>query len=53
LLLLPLVITFFASIVILFTPLRQANERTNKRANERTNGNYPLLTSCLSFAYHY
>ncbi|SAL97936.1 hypothetical protein [Absidia glauca] len=26
---------FFASIVILFTPQRQTNERTSKRTNER------------------
>jgi hypothetical protein len=44
---------FFASIVILFTPRRQTNERTNEQTNERTNGNSPLLTSCSSFAYHY
>jgi hypothetical protein len=35
LLLLPFVITFFASIVILFTPLRRTNERTSKRTSER------------------
>jgi hypothetical protein len=28
-------------------------KRTNERANERTNGNSSLLTSCSSFAYHY
>ncbi|SAM07184.1 hypothetical protein [Absidia glauca] len=36
LLLLPLVITFFLPIVILFTPRRQTNERTSKRTNERS-----------------
>jgi hypothetical protein len=35
LLLLPLVITFFASTVILFTSRRQTNERTGKRTNGR------------------
>jgi hypothetical protein len=35
LLLLPLVITFFVSTVILFTPRRQTNERTSKRMKER------------------
>ncbi|SAM08443.1 hypothetical protein [Absidia glauca] len=29
------------------------NKRTNERANERTNGNSPLLTSYSSFAYHH
>jgi hypothetical protein len=50
LLLLPLVITFLPPSS--FSLLHDV-KRTNEQANERTNGNSPLLTSCLSFAYHY
>ncbi|SAM07820.1 hypothetical protein [Absidia glauca] len=42
---------FFAS-TLSFSSLHDV-KRTNERANERTNGNSPLLTSCSSFAYHY
>ncbi|SAM00849.1 hypothetical protein [Absidia glauca] len=48
LLLLPLVITFLP--LLTFSLLHDV-KRTNERANERTNGNSPLLTSCSSFAY--
>jgi hypothetical protein len=45
---------FFASPLSLsFSPRRQSNERMNERADERTTGNSPLLTSCSPFAYHY
>ncbi|SAM04830.1 hypothetical protein [Absidia glauca] len=50
LLLLPLVITFLPP---LSSSLLHDDKRTNERANERTNGNSPLLTSSSSFAYHY
>jgi hypothetical protein len=43
---------FYLHIVILFTPQRQLNGRTNERANERLNGNSSLLMACSSFAYH-
>jgi hypothetical protein len=51
LLLLPLVITFFAS--PLSFSLLHDDKRTNERTNERTNGKPPFLSSCSSFAYHY
>ncbi|SAM09537.1 hypothetical protein [Absidia glauca] len=50
LLLLPLVITFLPHC---HSFLLHDDKRTNERANERTDGNSPLLTSCSSFVYHY
>jgi hypothetical protein len=50
LLLLPLVITFLPPLSF---SLLYDIKRTNERANERTDGNSPLLTSCSSFAYLY
>ncbi|SAM03425.1 hypothetical protein [Absidia glauca] len=50
LLLRPLVITFLPPLS--FSLLHDV-KRMNERANERTDGNCPLLTSCSSFAYHY
>jgi hypothetical protein len=50
LLFLPLVITFLPPLS--FSLLHDV-KRTNERANGRTNGNSPLLTSCSSFAYYY
>ncbi|SAL95285.1 hypothetical protein [Absidia glauca] len=48
--LLPLVITILPPLS--FSLLHDV-KRMNERANERTNGNSPLLTSGSSFAYHY
>jgi hypothetical protein len=50
LLLLPLVLTFLPPLS--FSLLHDV-KRTNERADERTNGNSPLLMSCSSLAYHY
>jgi hypothetical protein len=50
LLLLPLVITFLPPLS--FSLLHDV-KRTSERANGRTDGNSPLLTSISSFAYHY
>jgi hypothetical protein len=50
LLLLPLVITFLPHCHYF---LLHDDKRTSERVNERTSGNFSLLTSWSSFAYHY